>query len=140
MTFCPNCSADLSSSKSTERCWNCEAFFGRGAAWRPTVKPEGVFVPTHPPQTSSESTPQASSASRFIGILFAVPLAIAGVLLLLLSSRLQVASLPAVGLLLLALCVATTRSKVWASIFLLVGYALIFLSWNVLLLLTGVGR
>jgi hypothetical protein len=40
--YCPNCSAQLSGS-NTSNCWNCGADFTAEDGWRPTERPLGKF-------------------------------------------------------------------------------------------------
>lgn len=55
MRYCPNCSAELKTVRAPMACWNCDADFSQGSAWRPTDTPSGVFrlfpkeAPASPP-------------------------------------------------------------------------------------------
>jgi hypothetical protein len=141
MPFCPSCSAELSPTDAASHwCWNCDAYFGPGAAWSPLEKAEGTFELTAQHTRFVPADTPMSPGSRLARVLLLAPLAIVGVLLLLLSHRLSVAMYPAVVLLLLSLFVFTSRSKLWISVFVGFGYVLLFMAWSMLQLLVGVGR
>ena len=42
ISYCPNCSAQLSGE--IEECWNCRASFGHGSRWAPTKTPTSAFT------------------------------------------------------------------------------------------------
>ena len=44
-SFCPNCSAELTTTSDQLGCWNCGALFDKGSTWQPIAEPTALFRP-----------------------------------------------------------------------------------------------
>ena len=126
MPYCPNCSADV--GEAAISCPKCSASFSGNAAWKPTATPLA-----HPPAAGSES----SAGTRVVKGLFAIPLILIGVVLLVLAGAMgsnggALAGVPAVLCLLVAAGIAVSRSSTGLTVSLILGALLLLLLWGVL--------